>query len=161
MSQVAEMSSRNKDKVDEVFSAVDKSNTLINNRVEDWAKVESDRALVEVARLDHIKFRKHVTDAALGRVSVKPEELSTHTNCRLGKWYYSIQSEVVKNMKVYRDLEAPHARVHDHGKAVLQAVANHDHDQAMRELDILNHAAHDVLDLLEELSDEMLAQGIV
>lgn len=60
-----------------------------------------------------------------------PENINNHTECNLGKWYYSIKPESF--YQVYYDrLEEPHKKLHQSSAEVLQLYKSGDHDGAIR-----------------------------
>ncbi|MFQ2623195.1 CZB domain-containing protein [Aeromonas caviae] len=50
------------------------------------------------------------------------EPVSDHAQCRLGKWYFEGQgAELFAHKPGFRELDGPHKRVHESGKAALHA----------------------------------------
>ncbi|WP_447828944.1 CZB domain-containing protein, partial [Aeromonas hydrophila] len=50
------------------------------------------------------------------------ESVSDHAQCRLGKWYFEGQgAELFAHKSGFRELDGPHKRVHESGKAALHA----------------------------------------
>ena len=47
------------------------------------------RSFVETAKIDHVVFKHEVYRVFLGVSQKTVEEFSSHTACRLGKWYYN------------------------------------------------------------------------
>jgi predicted heme/steroid binding protein len=55
---------------------------------------------------------------AMGGDIIPENELSDHTQCRLGKWYYSAKGEAYSHSDAFRQMEGPHAKIHTLGKEI-------------------------------------------
>lgn len=115
MSVIKVKGDQNLDSVEVLTDQADKSVQYI----EDWraklANEDIDNKVFYLAQADHILWKKRLLDMAVGRSTNKASSLTDHTQCRLGKWYYSINDPVVKSMQSYRDIETPHRQVHEFG----------------------------------------------
>ncbi|MCW2238060.1 methyl-accepting chemotaxis protein [Azospirillum canadense] len=152
---VATMAARNDTLIGSVIQSVNSSNSAIAQRVEQIATLKTPRALCEIAKIDHVVFKKKIVDALMGRLSLSANEIANHQTCRLGAWYESVDNPAIRTAPAYRALEDSHRRVHDHGKAALRLKAEGKEAEAMAELKQLNDASHEVLRLLGELSEAL------
>jgi methyl-accepting chemotaxis protein len=91
----------------------------------------------------------------MGRDTWRSAEVPDHHNCRLGKWYDSINVAEIKGLPAYRDLVAPHQRVHAAGIRALAAYENGDLDSALAALGEMNGASAEVLNVLEEMAQAL------
>ncbi len=128
------------------------NNDRFSDLAKTWFKADSDRSLCEMAKIDHVFFKKRVLDAVIGRSQWLPSEVPDHHGCRLGKWYDSLNRPEYRALPAYARLVEPHQRVHAFGRRALEATAAGHPDQAHAAIDELNTASLEVLDLLEELS---------
>ena len=48
----------------------------------------TNTSFMEVVKLDHIVFKLDIYKAFIGYHTLSPEQVSSHRNCRLGKWYF-------------------------------------------------------------------------
>ena len=72
----------------------------------------TDRVFMSLAKLDHILWKVNTYYSAV----TKEEQFKfvDHHNCRLGKWYYEGDGkENFSNTQHYKNLESPHATVHN------------------------------------------------
>ena len=72
----------------------------------------NDRVFMSLAKLDHILWKVNTYYSAL----TKEEQFKfvDHHNCRLGKWYYEGDGNAnFSKTTHYKDLESPHATVHN------------------------------------------------
>jgi methyl-accepting chemotaxis protein len=157
VSMIADMANRNATEIIHVADAMDKANVQIGERVNGLAKRDIAYKVVHIAKADHTNFKKNVMDVVIGRKSLRADELADHQSCRLGKWYYDVKDPAITGQSAFRRLEDPHARVHRHGKDVLNAVARGDMDGALAESAKMAQASREVLDLLEELAQALKA----
>ncbi len=149
---IADLSRRNADEVDEALKAMDEATRAINDQVAVLAGMGGPLVLVEVAKNDHVVFKKRVVDAVLGRADWPERDIPDHTTCRLGKWYGSVQDPLLRNHSAYRALDKPHAAVHQLGKSAVRKAAAGDVDGALEDITALNDASHAVVERLSELS---------
>jgi len=152
---VATMAARNDTLIGDVIQSVNNSNTALAQRVEQIATLKSARALCEIAKIDHVVFKKKIVDVMMDRLSLTADEVANHHLCRLGKWYDSVDNPTIRANPSFRAMETSHRLVHDHGKAALRLKAEGREAEALEELKKLNEASHEVLRLLGQLSESL------
>lgn len=131
------------------------SNDRFSEAATGWFSAASPRALCEMAKIDHTLFKKRVVDALMGRTDWKSDQVPDHHACRLGKWYDTVDIPAVKTASAYARLVDPHKRVHEAAKRALQHHAANRPGDALAALNDLNDASHQVLQLLDELSQSL------
>ena len=149
---VAQTATENERLLGGMSAKLHQSNDRFSDNAKSWFKADSHRALCEMAKIDHVLFKKRVVDVIMGRGKWAANEVPDHHNCRLGKWYDSLVLPEIKSLAAFRQLVEPHGRVHATAKAALAAHAAGDTPAALRALADMNAASHEVLRLLEELS---------
>lgn len=112
-------------------------------------------AFLNSVKLDHAiwknKVYQHIVD---GEFDV---QLADHTTCRLGKWYYEgYGARHYSQVNGFRAMEAPHAAVHQHGLAALEAGAQGDCDRMVRHLSAMEQASRQVVNAIDHLQSEVL-----
>ncbi len=152
-SLVASITESNKSDITKVVDAMHELTESMKSRFDGMADL-GPLAVLDIAKNDHVVFKKRIIDTLLGHDSWKSGEVTDHHFCRLGKWYYSADA-LIKAQPSYKKLEAPHARVHETGKKVLALHEQGQEDAASKAIDELNDASHEVLDLLEDLRQEV------
>lgn len=87
--------------------------------IEDWrlqmANEDIQNKVLYLAQADHLLWKKRLLDMAVGRSNMKASDLTDHTLCRLGKWYYSDAAAHLREHTDFTAIEAPHKQVHHHG----------------------------------------------
>lgn len=113
------------------------------------------KVIIKLSKSDHVIWKRKFADMLMGGMSLTEAELSDHTQCRLGKWYYSLGKDQFAAVEAYKKLEDPHQRVHAAGCEAFKHHQNNNYDEAMRCLDELELASEEVVALLNELDDIM------
>jgi methyl-accepting chemotaxis protein len=128
------------------------SNDRFSDSAKTWFTASSPRALCEMAKIDHVLFKKRVVDSLMGRSQWASAEVPDHHGCRLGKWYDGMNLPGIRDLPTFRALVEPHRRVHATAKAALVAHEAGRQTEALAALAELNEASHDVLSMLTDLS---------
>ncbi|SIS83911.1 methyl-accepting chemotaxis protein [Insolitispirillum peregrinum] len=149
---VADMASANNTLVRTVSHAIQTSNTHISNSATQWFHDGSSRGLCELAKIDHVLFKKRVVDVLMGDGEWHSHEVPDDHQCRLGKWYDTVKDPRLTGNPHFRRLEVPHEVVHASAKAALDAYYRQDMDGALVHLREMNEASSNVLSILDELS---------
>ena len=74
------------------------------------SRIMQNKNFVVLAKIDHILFK----DDAVHKIEQEStKEHSTHTDCRLGKWYTTSGKVQFQHSKSFQAIEKPHATVHN------------------------------------------------
>jgi methyl-accepting chemotaxis protein len=149
---VATMAADNNELVRQVSQSIQTSNTNITSNASQWFQDGSSRGLCELAKIDHVLFKKRIVDVIMGDAHWNPHEVPDCHGCRLGKWYDSVTDRRLTGNPHFRALKDPHQRVHDEGIQTLTCFHNGDMDGAVRHLRTMNQASTEVLQKLDALS---------
>ncbi len=152
---VADMSNRNVEAIAQVVSAMDRGDSVLKERLDVLADTGEAVAVVQVAKADHVRFKKQIFEALSGTIEMRPDDVSDCRNCRFGRWYYTQTDPALTNHPSYRQLEKPHDRVHAKGRAAIKAYFNGDVEGAFREADEMEAASREVLGRLDELAQHI------
>ena len=124
-----------------------RNDIIANNNVQ-----LSSIALLQLSKADHILWKWRVYNMFLGLENVKPSDVSSHKDCRLGKWYTAPRtSERFGHLQDYRDLDQYHARVHESAKLAAEAYAAGNIQQAGIHLKEVDQASERVLFFINNL----------
>ena len=81
-------------------------------------KTTTNNIFLELAKLDHFIYKLSGYTAVIEK---QPnEEFAKHTECRLGLWYNGKAKDLFGHTSTYKDMETPHALVHDEIKKAYQ-----------------------------------------
>lgn len=113
-------------------------------------------SFIEVAKVDHLVFKFRIYMSLFGLEKQSVDVVASHTACRLGQWYYAGEGKnLFSQLPGYREMEAPHARVHENGKLALQAMDNQDIDAMLNYVQAMEQASIGVIDNLERMAQSI------
>jgi len=108
---------------------------------------------LNTVKLDHIIWKLQVYTLILNKC--EDYQVNTHTECRLGKWYYTGEGCHFSQHAAFQQLEQPHAAVHTSGRRALEAFFNHAIPEMTEELEKMEAASHQVVQLLDQLATDI------
>ena len=118
-------------------------------------------AFIQTVKMDHVVWKLEVYQVMLGVSDKAADNFANHKSCRLGKWYFTGSgAEKYSHYSSFKQLDAPHAQVHNYGLSALKAMQEGNMDQAVKDLSVMESSSVDVVNLLTSLSHE-IAQGTV
>jgi methyl-accepting chemotaxis protein len=113
-------------------------------------------AFLQTVKMDHVVWKLEVYQAMLGMTDKTADDFANHTDCRLGQWYFRGEgAEKYATHGAFKQLDEPHAHVHNYGLNALKSVKNGDMAQAVKELAGMENASIEVIDLLTLLSQQI------
>ncbi len=111
------------------------------------------RSFVELAKVDHLVFKFEIYKVFMGLSSKTSADMSDHTLCRLGKWYYEGDGRhCFSELPGYTEVESPHIKVHSAGIDALDAFYNNELENALNSLKVMENASIDVMASLEKMA---------
>ncbi len=109
-------------------------------------------SFVEIAKFDHIVWKYEIYRVMMGLSNKQPSELSIHTQCRLGKWYYEGEGvESFSQLPGYIEIATPHKNIPEEGAKTLQAFYNDDLVTANAALAQMETASMEVINNLQTI----------
>lgn len=126
-------------------------------RVIDNNKVQlSSIALLQLSKADHILWKWRVYNMFMGLETIEPASVSSHKDCRLGKWYTDERTVTkFKNHPAYIQMDTHHAQVHQSAKAAAESFHAHRNEQAEEHLATLEVASEQVLNAINALITDL------
>jgi methyl-accepting chemotaxis protein len=151
ISSIAAMTEQSVEQVVAISNQLDVVHALVGEELQNISNFSFENKIPRLAKADHVIWKKRLADMAVGRVKLKANELTDHHSCRLGKWYYGDASRDCRSHSAFALLEKPHALVHQHGKQAAKLFEAGDLPGALKEIQIVEAASKDVLELLDRL----------
>ena len=137
---------------DEAFASID-GLLGISQHMTQTIAATALRSFVETAKEDHLVFKMEIYRVFLGVSDKGPDDFSSHTACRLGKWYYNGDGkDCFSHLPGYTSVEPPHMRVHGHGQSAVRAFRTGDLARGLNELGEMERASMEVLNHLETMA---------
>lgn len=116
----------------------------------------STRALLELAKTDHILWKWRIYNMLIGLEQIDPALVSSHKDCRLGKWYFNPATvKRVKDSLAYREIDKPHQQVHEFAKLAAESYNKGNIKEAEAYMHRLEEASNQVLFYIDQLIDEL------
>jgi methyl-accepting chemotaxis protein len=150
---IATLSARNVATINDVVDEMDGASKGILSALNEMSALEIEDFTLQVAKSDHMLWRKRLADMVVGRETINPEELADHTTCRLGKWCATLSDPSILRHPAYAALEEPHREVHRHGIDAAKAFRNGDLDGALAAIERAARASVGVMKCLDDLGD--------
>jgi chromosome segregation ATPase len=97
------------------FVDLNDKNILLRKDVENIL----NRIFISLAKIDHVLFKVKGYRGVLNNGEI---ELTTHENCRFGKWINNEGKEIFQKTTVYKQIETPHKVVHNSVNTALECV---------------------------------------
>ena len=111
------------------------------------------RSFIELAKVDHLVYKFEVYKVFMGLSSKTAADFSSHTSCRLGKWYYEGEGrECYSKLPGYRQIENPHRIVHSSGVAAIEHLQSGNYSEGLAALESMEQASMLVLEELEHMA---------
>lgn len=133
--------------IDEVVVLASEMTSVINE--------SSAIKFIELIKMDHILYKLEIYKVIFGLSTKTENDFASHTQCRLGKWYYNGEgAKLFSASTVFKNLEMPHQAVHDNGLYALQANQQEQKEQSIEFLSQMEKASDLVITVLEELEIE-------
>jgi len=151
--EIAAMSDRGHQNAEKALEAVAATEEAVTHQFADLDRLNLRHAVLYRAQSDHFLWKKHLAEILVGRSPAEAGSLSSHHECRLGKWYDQVEDPAYKEHPAYAKLEEPHQRVHEHGKKAAELFLAGDRAAAMAEYAEVEAASHEVVDLLRQMID--------
>ncbi|MDX8412553.1 MAG: methyl-accepting chemotaxis protein [Mariprofundales bacterium] len=108
-------------------------------------------AVIQLAKTDHMLWKKRLIDMVLGRAHIEEGEVVDHHQCRLGKWYDSPGQKMYGSKLPFQQLEAPHAEVHKRARSAVQKFNSGNIEGAIAEVEQIAPLSEEVVSLLSAL----------
>jgi hypothetical protein len=125
----------------------------LSHRLESAVASSSLRSFIEVTKFDHLIFKLRIYMVIFGHLPMQPGQVSLHTNCRLGKWYYEGDGKQhCAKLSGYRELEKPHADVHQQAIKALESHRRDDLQGTVTHVVAMEQASLEVLRALEQMA---------
>jgi len=140
-----------KRQADTSLNNTDDIDQLLRTDLAEFANFKVNDAIIQLAKTDHMLWKKRLIDMMLGRGSIQLNEVTDHHQCRLGKWYDGHGKAEYNSSPAFIQLEKPHAKVHELAKQAVSKFNAGDMDGAMHDVEAIEPLSDKVVALLQQL----------
>ncbi len=107
--------------------------------------------MLDICKTDHLIWRWRVYNMILGYEKIDINQVGSHIECRLGKWYYGEAHHLHENNNIFKNMEKPHKELHELAKEAAIEYSKGNIIGAERALEAMNECSAKVIDSLEKL----------
>lgn len=115
---------------------------------------ESTPLILKKAKSAHLIFSGKIRAHLHGEQRVDPGALPTHLTCAFGKWYQGPGNDACGHLRIFREIDAPHAKVHELGRQAVQAKDAGDTAKADQYCHEMLATSQQLVDILDQLMVE-------
>ena len=146
---------------DNIGSAFDKIIKEQANSIKTFSEWKFDCMLLNIVKSDHLLWVTRALEVLINKnTSLSSGELADHHQCRLGKWYDGVGREKYGSYEEFALLGQIHPKVHDTGKALVDAVNAKDIDKANNFASRLIDYKNQVIKTLDALSKKIKENNV-
>jgi methyl-accepting chemotaxis protein len=150
-----------KNTFDTIGSSFDNIIKEQSNSLKTFSDWKFDCMLLNIVKADHLLWVTKALDAfANKQISLSSSELTDHHQCRLGKWHDGVGGQKYGEYKEFIELGQIHPKVHETGKALIDALNSKDLARANNLADKLIDYKNQVIKTLDDLNDKVKANNI-
>ncbi|EAQ6107620.1 chemotaxis protein [Salmonella enterica subsp. diarizonae] len=121
----------------------------LSSRMQKIIRFIATQQFLNTVKLDHVIWKANVYEMILHRDM--DSVVNSHTECRLGKWYYGEAGRRFLHLNGFIQLEAPHAEVHRAGQEALEAFRESNDEIMKKNLVTMELASMQVIKCIDEL----------
>jgi predicted nucleic acid-binding Zn-ribbon protein len=126
----------------------------LSNSMEGTVSAAALRSFVEVAKIDHILFKFEIYKVFMGISDRKEDSFTSHTACRLGKWYFEGEGkDCYSKLDGYTAVATPHQAFHQHGKEAVSLFYAGQPLRGMEQVAKMETDSMEVLAALERIAE--------
>jgi hypothetical protein len=112
------------------------------------------RSFIEVAKIDHILYKFEIYKVFMGISERTADSFASHTECRLGKWYFAGEGrDCFSKLDGYAAIASPHQVFHQYGREAVIAYYSGDPLRGMDLVKKLEAASMEVISGLERIAE--------
>ncbi len=135
----------------EILDQTDAMDAMLRQDLAEFSELKITDAVIQLAKSDHMFWKKRLVDMILGRGHIDISEVTDHHNCRLGKWYDVDGKAHYGSNPAFKALEAPHAKMHSMAKEAVSLYNSGEVEAAIQKVDAISGLSEEVVKCLEQL----------
>ncbi|MEJ5252164.1 MAG: methyl-accepting chemotaxis protein [Armatimonadota bacterium] len=106
---------------------------------------------VDIFKKAHLKWVERLEGLVYRNINIPRQELVSHRECALGKWYYSFGMQNYGHIPEFRAIEPPHEKLHAIARQIVDCIDRGDRAQAERLLEQVRGVSKEIVAGLERL----------
>jgi methyl-accepting chemotaxis protein len=114
--------------------------------------------ILELAKTDHTEWVERLASHIRNERKLDIVQLSDHTTCRLGRWYYGEGTTECGDLISFKALEEPHEKIHSLGKDIVLAHDAGENEKAMEIFRQVESVSKKIIRCLDDIDKEYAAR---
>ncbi len=106
---------------------------------------------IDSARISHKNWVQRLYRMHYLNETIRPEEVSDHTACRFGKWYYTTGAHDFRSDPDFISIEHPHKELHQKAKQAVQTAQAGDQKTALTQIEEVDRISRVIVEHLDRL----------
>ena len=156
--EVSRLADDNKKRAEELKRIAGETMNTLMTLLEDIQRFKLDVFSIEKAKIAHNMWKLRLLKFMEGEQDMDPSELVDHTQCYLGKWYYSVGKESCGHLQTFKDIEPPHIELHKLAREIYELKKAGKVDEAKAKLIRVKEVAQEIVANLDKLKKECQAK---
>jgi methyl-accepting chemotaxis protein len=114
-------------------------------------KINEARFDISKIKTAHMGWVKRLQSVLSGELYLKPEEVTAHTECDFGKWYFSPAGRSMGTLPAYVEVGLYHEQVHTHAREIVRLYGNKQYVEARNKMSEFEVARNKLFSRLNDL----------
>ncbi|WP_245608371.1 CZB domain-containing protein [Shewanella waksmanii] len=120
-------------------------------------RIATAQTFLDTVKLDHAVWKNNIYQQIEQNQFSTP--VNTHTECRLGKWYFEGQgAQLYRHLPSFNLIDPPHKSVHESGKQALAAGLKQNYQDIIAQINNMEDASEQVVAAIDSLLQEVITQ---
>jgi hypothetical protein len=152
--ELSKLADEDKNRAQELKRIASETMEKLKSLLEDMQQFQLDVFSIEKAKVAHNMWKLKLLKFIEGELEMDPSELVDHTQCYLGKWYYSVGKEKCGHLESFREIEPPHIELHKLAREIYELKKAGKDEEAAQKLIRVKEVASKIVRNLDKLKVE-------
>ncbi len=152
--EVNSLADEDKQRAQELRKIAGETMEKLKLMLEDLQRFKLDIFSIEKAKVAHNMWKLRLIKFLEGEQDIDPTEFVDHTQCYLGKWYYSVGREHCGHLQSFREIESPHIELHRLAREIYELKKEGNAEEAKEKLLRMKDLARIIVYNLDKLKIE-------
>ena len=152
--ELRNLADEDRKRAEELRSIASRTMEVLKALLGDLDRLTLDVFNIEKAKVAHNMWKLKLLKFLEGELEMDPSELVDHTQCYLGKWYYSQGREYCGHLQSFKDIENPHIELHKLAKEIYELKNSGRIEEAKQKLLSVKEVASVIVSNLDRLKTE-------
>ncbi len=152
--ELSRLADEDKQRAQELRRIANDTMAKLNDLLKDLQQFKLDAFSIEKAKVAHNMWKLKLLKFVEGEGDIDPSELVDHTQCYLGKWYYSVGKDACGHLDSFRAIEPPHIELHKLAREIYELKREGKLEEARQKLLKIKEVASEIVNNLDRLKME-------